>query len=99
MTTATKTKVIFESTKQGWENFGTVNQNYVNPFTIVLGSTGKVYEVDKDGIRSIVKSNTEYYSTGREPHGCFTPKNMTEIEARKLYSEMVNYSDSYTYFE
>ncbi len=49
-------RVIYESTFEGWLNFGTIDQSYEIPYTIQVGKTGKVYKVS-DKSRKLIKSH------------------------------------------
>lgn len=84
-------KLIAESNRDGWVNFGTVDQAYVRPYKIFVGDTGKVYRVDHNGKRTVEKSRENFKDTGKG----FIPKNMTEEEAREWYNCE---GDDYTYY-
>ena len=68
-------KLIAESTREGWVNFGTIYQSYEKPYQIKVDKSGKVWRVLENGKKMEI-SNVEPF------------RSMTEDEAIKFYSDL-----------
>lgn len=80
---AKKPEVLYISTKEGWENFGTKYQYYAKPYKVVCGITGKVWKIS-DGKRFAVPSLSVFKDTGRN----FIPAQMKGGEALRIIAEV-----------